>query len=26
VEVPDVRQDSLADAVHTLTQQGLNYK
>jgi eukaryotic-like serine/threonine-protein kinase len=26
VEVPDVRKDSVQDAVHTLTQQGLNYK
>jgi eukaryotic-like serine/threonine-protein kinase len=26
VEVPDVRKDSLADAVHTLTAAGLNYK
>ncbi len=26
VEVPDVRKDSLADAVHALTAAGLNYK
>jgi serine/threonine-protein kinase len=26
VEVPDVRKDTVQDAVHTLTQQGLNYK
>ncbi len=26
VEVPDVRKDSVQDAVHTLTQRGLNYK